>query len=286
MSKLGLQALIANNDQEEDRTPAEGDRATQLQKAVSALPGLFWGVALGPVAVALLCWIYQRLLYSEMVKAWRAAAARQQALDATSGLVRAGLDPSVRSRLVLLEVRKQAYAEVVRPLEPYISVIFLFSIPQIVGVTQRCQIQTSDAYSKGLNGDVVSLPCEPIVQFVMAFRPIALAVVYLWDARVRAEAFDIPDAWRRLRNRRGGGGRGGGVRFPANELDGVALVPTDESTEREEREGRPTSLGRADADIKRMGSMASKRLAEMSVADQDGGPMDPVGSQIPYQLME
>ena len=41
-----------------------------------------------------------------------------------------------------------------------------------------------------------------------------------------------------------------------------------------------------------MGSMASKRLAEMSVGDQDGGvdedggPVDPADTQIPYQLMD
>ena len=288
----------AHGDRTDNWTPAQTNQANQLEQTFWALPGLLWGWALGPVAVALLAWVYQRLLYAKMMKEWRGARARNQAFDATTGVVKAGLDTTVRSRSLLLELQKQAHNEVVKPLEPYVVVIFAFSVPQIVGVTRLCQTQTQDAYHTAYDGDGdVALPCEAIVRFVMSFRPIALAMVYLWDPKIRAEAWDIPKVFRKLQNRRAGGGWGIGVRFPENELDGVALVST---------VGRSTSCGKADTDIKRMGSMASKRLAEMSadsdctwmsvdlstaavdvvVSDQDGGPIDPADSQIPYQLME
>ena len=50
--------------------------------------------------------------------------------------------------------------------------------------------------------------------------------------------------------------RGRGVWFELDELDKVALVPV-------EGEGRSTSFGKADADIKRMGPMACRTLAEL-----------------------
>ena len=279
--KLGLAALVAaTHDRLSGWNPVQTNEGDQLHQYLTALPGLLWGWALGPVAVALLCWTYQRLLYNAMVRGWRAATARNEVRDAMSGLVIAGLDPTVRSRRVLLELRKQAYTEVVRPLEPYIVVIFMFAIPQTVGVTQTCQRQTQATFVAGYSGDAdAELPCENIVQFVLSFRAVALVIVYLWDRKVRAEALDIPELCRRLCRRRTGGG--GGVRFPDTELDEVALVPT-------EGVGRSTSFGKADTDIKRMGSMASKRLAEMSTMSAGDGQdiPAPADSQIPYQRMD
>ena len=264
--------------------PAQLRRYDHLSQAFNALPGLLWGWALGPVVVALLAWLYQRRLFSRMVVEWRAATARNEALEATDVLAAVGLDPGARTRRVLLKHQMQAYTELVKPLEPYVVVISLFSIPQIVGVTHFCQTQTQAAYRKGANGHTdTALPCEDIAALVLAFRAIALAMVYLRDPQTRAEAFDLPDIWRRLWNQRSGGRgrRGGGVRFEPGELDKVALV------------GRSTSFGRADTDIKRMGSMASRTLAELDFPagaawdeDPDGGAMDPVNSQIPYQRME
>ena len=56
--------------------------------------------------------------------------------------------------------------------------------------------------------------------------------------------------------------------------------------------GRSSSFGKADHDIHRMGSMASRTLTELDFcgAEQDSGEpanpaLDPVGSQIPYLRM-
>ena len=111
----------------------------------------------------------------------------------------------------------------------------------------------------------------------MAFQAAVLAAVdLLLDPQVRAEAFDIPGLCRKVWDK--AASPSGGVRFPKNELDGIALVPA-------EGEGRSSSFGKADTDIKRMGSMASKNLAELDFQDS-GEPGDPTDSQIPYQRME
>ena len=122
--------------------------------------------------------------------------------------------------------------------------IFLFAIPQIIGVTEACTEQTGATINQGLNGGDgdAALPCEYIVQLVMAFRAAVLAAVYLLpDPQVRAEAFEMPELCRKVWIRAAGAG-GGRVRFPPNELDGVVLVPA-------EGKGRSSSFGKADTDI-------------------------------------
>ena len=197
-------------------------------------------------------------------------------------------------------LKEGAYTEVVKALEPYVIVIFAFAIAQVVGVVPECRKQTEAAVREGLAGDAdAALPCEYVVQFVLSWRAVALAVAYLWDSKVRAEAFDLPELWRRFRTRiacrggagagagaGGGGGGGGGVRFPATGcgLDTIALVPT-------EGAGRSNEYGRADGDIERMGSMASKRLGELDFPTASGDEghdfaADPAESHIPYQRMD
>ena len=73
--------------------------------------------------------------------------------------------------------------------------------------------------------------------------------------------------------------------FPGNENDGIALLDA-------EGEGRwSASFGKADHDIKRMGSMGSRALAELDfpaavTADEEDRVGDPADSQIPYQRLD
>ena len=268
---------------------ADGDRRSvisvdagyaETHQRLKALPGLLWGWALGPVTLAFLGWISQRVLYRRLLKEWADAAARNRDFDETDVMAVVGLDSTVGIRAQLLGLTKQAYDDVVEPLERYVVVIFLFVIPQAVGLTGACTMQTQAAYHQGWTGDgeAAQLPCEDIVELVMAFRAAVLAAVYLLpDPQVRAEAFDVPELCRKVWAKATGAG-GGGVRFPKNnELDGIALVPA-------EGENRSKSFGKADTDVKRMGFMASRKLTELDFQDS-GEPVDPADSQIPYQLM-
>ena len=276
---LDLAAEVAVDGDRRSVVAADA-RHAELRQRLNALPGLLWGWALGPVTLAFLGWIGQRVLYRSLLKEWADAAARNRAFDETDMMAAVGLDPNVGIRAQLLGLTKQAYADVVEPLERYVVVIFLFAVPQGVGLTEACVEQTQVAFEQARYGDAntAPLPCEFVVALVMAFRAAVLAAVYLLpDPQVRAEAFDIPELCRKVWAKAAGTG-GGGVRFPKNELDGIALVPA-------EGEGRSSSFGKADTDIKRMGSVASKNLAELDFQD-NGEPGDPTDSRIPYQRMD
>ena len=260
---------------------AQAARFHQAHEANRALPGLLWGWALGPVVLAFLSWIYQRRLYRSLLKDWKDARARHRAFVSTDVLAMIGLERGPETRSRLLQLRREAYTEVVERLEPYIVVIFVFAIPQAIGVSAWCWHQTQSAFQQGEDGNANGpMPCENTVQLVLSFRSIALAMVYLWDPTTRAEAFDIPELFRRSWARIAGTGRtSGGVRFPANEIDGIALVPV-------EGEGRSTSFAKADTDVERMGFMASRSLRELDAAADTGHDGGPAGSKIPYQRME
>lgn len=58
-----------------------------------------------------------------------------QAFDKTDALAAIGLDPTVGTRRKLRELTRRAYDDVVKLLKPFAAVIFLFVIPQIVGLT-------------------------------------------------------------------------------------------------------------------------------------------------------
>ena len=155
-------------------------------------------------------------------------------------------------------------------------------MPQIVGVTKSCQRHTEVEFHKGEAGKDADLPCEVVADFILAFRAIAIAMVYLLpDPAVRTDAFHVSrlcgKAWFRFT-----GKKGRGARFADNEVDGIALVPT-------EGGGRSSSFSNADGDIQRMGAMASRNLLELDFAASEqedvvdrGSPFEP---KSPYQRM-
>ena len=108
------------------------------------------------------------------------------------------------------------------------------------------------------------LPCDYVVSLVMAFRAPVLAAVYLLPdpkvclrsgpARPLTSRSSALPQWAKIA---GGRRTATEVRFPSNEIDGIVLVQA-------EGKGRSASFGKADHDIKRMGSMASWSLAELT----------------------
>ena len=72
----------------------------------------------------------------------------------------------------------------VKPLELVVVVIFLFTVPQIIGLTPRFRDQSKSLYVQGWRGNAAAaLPCELVIELVMAFRAPVLAAVYLCRTR-------------------------------------------------------------------------------------------------------
>ena len=268
--QLGFAAIVAAAGQKRRNVaPAENDQLYQLEQDINGLPGLLWGWALGPTVLAAMCWLYQRRLYRNMLREWDDADAQNRAVAGTHMSAFLGLDPQADTRTKLLELKKEAYVAVVKPLEPYVVVIILFVIPQAISVSSACQAQTEDGYTQGYAGDEdTALPCEVVASLVLAFWAPALTVVYMLgsgDRCTRAELLDAKGLLRRAWARAAGSCCGdrarmaGGVRFLGNEPDRAALMQTG-------GEGQPRSFGNADRDIVRMGSMASQNLTELDLA--------------------
>lgn len=289
---LAIAKLFAENDY----NSANFDTATrakhfELDTEFSGLSGKLWGWALLIVGMATLCWIYQRLLYHELLMQWRHATAQHDAFAETDAAAIIGLDPTVSSKRKLLQLRKLAYDEVAKPLEPYILVILTFVIPQIIILTSWCKSQNETVYYAGQTTDPdAAMPCLTVTELVLAFRAPCLGVVYFLDRNARSQTFHFRDlclrGWRRFidtvmcRNIKGR------VRFDEYELN--------KQEHTIERGGEtPKMTLQADHDIKRMGSMASERLLELDEEVFDNvvpGSYDddrrPTRSEIPYQRMD
>ena len=295
---------------------SQHEELVKLDRAFNSLSGTLWGLALGPAALATLGWIYQRMLYRELLKDWKRAKDRNDDFEETDVMAMIGLDPHSEIRSKLLALKKEAYDDVVKPLKPYVVVIILFMVPQAIAVSKKCQVQTEDTLEQGEYGDGdAALPCQYFCELAFAFRTVALALVYILRSNrhgwARSELLGVVGLFRRAWSRaaiasgcgaavgsRVGAANSGHVRFGADEIDGVHLVPAD-------GEGR-VSFGNADDDIVRMGYMASKTLTELdsasadraeaaaaaaadghaTMAHLDSATMGPEGSQVPYQRME
>ena len=77
---LELADILATVDAKPKRLDeAQTRRLVELQTEFTGLPGMLWGWALAPATFALLCWVYQRLLYREMLGLWDEAKAQHAA---------------------------------------------------------------------------------------------------------------------------------------------------------------------------------------------------------------
>jgi hypothetical protein len=94
-----------------------------------------WDVLVG---VAVVLWFVLRLMHTHALHALRAEAAamaRAELADVWADTRRSGW----AARRQVLEARENAFAEVARPLEPYIAVFFAFTIPAFVMSTSFCE---------------------------------------------------------------------------------------------------------------------------------------------------
>lgn len=106
----------------------------------------------------------------------KATDAERLSVDRMSALAIVGLDRGVDTRARLLELQRGAYQTVALPLEPYAAVFTFFVVPQIITVTPQCIEQSKQSYTDAAPDS--SLPCAIVTQFVLAFRTIALVMVF------------------------------------------------------------------------------------------------------------
>ena len=104
-SELELAALnAATGDSNAGWTPDQLARQTRLQQANATLPGLLWGLALVPVTLAFLTWIFQRLRYRGLLTGLEEAKARSRAFEEADGLAAIGLDKRAETQARLYDI--------------------------------------------------------------------------------------------------------------------------------------------------------------------------------------
>eukprot|EP00041_Stephanoeca_diplocostata_P014191 m.255486 g.255486 ORF g.255486 m.255486 type:complete len:398 (-) comp19616_c0_seq4:151-1344(-) len=141
---------------------------------------------LAPFGVSLLLWLLSRFLYHKLLSDWN-----QDHKDAIH-LWDADLDGvRVKRQMRLLDLRREAYNEIARPLEPYIAVFIVFAIPAIVMATDYCQNVSTE------KNRYCQVPCET----VLALRSGTTAAAYFWNYEHRCQLFNVGDLWKRLRIR-------------------------------------------------------------------------------------
>eukprot|EP00041_Stephanoeca_diplocostata_P015246 m.290021 g.290021 ORF g.290021 m.290021 type:complete len:433 (-) comp19974_c2_seq8:1565-2863(-) len=146
---------------------------------------------LGFLVVALILWITSRMYYWYTVRQWRqdyVIQQRQWDRDLWA--------PENASQLLqkhrLVQLQREAYANIARPLEPYVAVFVVFAIPAIVMSTDYCQRLTDH------NGHCFD-PCV----MVLALRSVATAVVYFVDPLRRSQLLNCTRLWQGCVNETG-----------------------------------------------------------------------------------
>eukprot|EP00037_Helgoeca_nana_P031308 m.398176 g.398176 ORF g.398176 m.398176 type:complete len:1112 (+) comp28369_c0_seq2:30-3365(+) len=155
---------------------------------------------------AVLAWMLLRRAYAQLLARSRAVlrtAAKGEASDDWALTRRS----EWRSSRELVQMQKQAFADVARPLEPYLAVFVVFGVPAIVMATDFCQTR-STATTGGASADtntpnIVYGTCDIWCEFILAFRSLATVAVYYRSRERRAELVDVRTTLRLLSRRFG-----------------------------------------------------------------------------------
>eukprot|EP00041_Stephanoeca_diplocostata_P012249 m.205328 g.205328 ORF g.205328 m.205328 type:complete len:126 (+) comp18872_c0_seq2:1654-2031(+) len=94
----------------------------------------------------------------------------------------------------MFSLRRDAFDEIARPLEPHVFVFVLFAVPAVVMTTDYCQDRTE---SMPQEDKFCQVPCE----LVLGMRSAATGLVYYWQREHRLQLCDVGALCTRLQRR-------------------------------------------------------------------------------------
>jgi hypothetical protein len=194
-----------DDDRDDDLTTAEMDRFDAGRQEYDSLVRkmlVAWNVMVG---VAMSLWVVLRLAYKWAQSKLQAdvhIVEQTQRDDVWASTRRSAWD----AQRLLLVARGKAFADVAKPLEPYIGVFVLFSVPALVMSTEYCQTRSGADPNFYLSSSRVDHAftfgtCDVWCEFVLAFRSLATVAVYLISRERRVELVSIRVTLRKLRTR-------------------------------------------------------------------------------------
>ena len=159
---------------------------------------LVWVVFLG---VAILLWLCLRWMFATMSTQWRLLLVEAED-EWDRDLCSPDYDGVRRTKRRLLELTKEHYDDLARPMVPFVAVFVIFGIPACVMATNYCkdESQVTVHVSTG-PWDTTVGQCDVICELVLAFRSLATVLVYYYPRENRVELFHVRVMWRRLRTR-------------------------------------------------------------------------------------
>jgi hypothetical protein len=156
------------------------------------------------VGVAVAMWIVLRVLHWHALRLLRSeaiAASLAEEADVWVDTRRSAWE----ARRRYLELRREAFTEVAKPLEPYIFVFVMFAAPAFVMSTPFCQSHSGATSAVGGSGSLIDAftdftygTCDVWCEFALAFRSLGTVAVYLVPRKRRAELVAVRTTWRKL----------------------------------------------------------------------------------------
>jgi hypothetical protein len=157
----------------------------------------------GVVGVAVAMWIVLRALHLHALRVLRTEAIAAELAEETDDWADTRRS-AWEARRLFLELRREAFNEVAKPLEPYIFVFVMFAAPAFVMSTPFCQSHSgaTSAIARDSFGnastDFTYGTCDVWCEFALAFRSLGTVAVYLVPRKSRAELLAVRTTCRKL----------------------------------------------------------------------------------------
>jgi hypothetical protein len=216
------------------------------------------------LGMSILLWFYLRWTFARLTKSWLLTLSEAEE-QWNRELWASDQQGERQTKRRFLELTKESYDELFRPLEPFVAVFIAFGIPACVMATNYCHgrsgVSTDGSLTTGTVRDEISVgKCDVVCELILSFRSIATVAVFFYSREHRSEIYHFRTMLRRLQARIKGwfqssnSRHSSGVRFRGPFLEEVHLIP------------------RADDDD----------AAQIGKADDT----DTTGATVPYTLMD
>jgi hypothetical protein len=217
-------------DDDDPATPA-GQQFTKGRGMYDTLVQQMLQVWIAFLVLCILLWFYLRYTFARLIQRWRVDLSEAED-QWNRDLCATDLQGVRKTKRRFLELTKETYEELFRPLEPFVTVFIVFGVPACVMATDYCHEHSQvSAKVDGFANIIKVEKCDAVCELILSFRSAATVAVYFYSREHRNEVYHVRTLWRRLRarvtgwflpsNRR----HASGVRFRGLMLEEVKMIP-------------------------------------------------------------
>jgi hypothetical protein len=227
--------LGANDDLDDDEPQiSEDQKYSTARNEYDTLVQQMLQVWIAFLGMSILLWLYLRWTFSRLSKSWLLTLTKAEE-QWNRELWAPDQQGERQTKRRFLELTKESYDELFRPLEPFVAVFIVFGIPACVMATDYCREHSRVRLNGLLTGAVVESltvgKCDVVCELILSFRSIATVAVFFYSRENRNEIYHFRTMLRRLRARvkswfqSSNSRHSSGVRFQGPFLEKVHLIP-------------------------------------------------------------